>query len=243
MESPKTIESLGFIIKKETLALLESEFKYSDLILEDLDPYPGFYDQFYIPVNEEEKKPRSIFAITKDLPFELMNDFIRKTVSIRNQINTRFDAVIGRVTLQNNLVNCIRIYMDDYNNLPQLIELYKQYGTEFLQTRTIKPYSSVIHLWKFMTLEEIVPSVYKDTELKDTYYFKVNKYVSWPKFETITTSIRNNNNHKVYDAAQAGYYSREGIVELVRIYDQKATLDNLIYLKEKYDLEIERAHF
>lgn len=243
MDSPKTIESLGFIMKKETLSLLESEFKYNELILEDLDPYPGFYDHFHIPLNEDEKKPRSIFAITKDLPFERMNEFIRITAAIRSKTDIHFDAVIGRLTLQNSLVNCIRIYMDDYNRLPQLMELYKQFGTEFLPTRSIKPYSSVIHLWKFMILEEIVPTIYRDTELKDTYYFKVPAYVNWQKFETISTSIRNNNNHKVYDAAQAGYYSSEGIIEMVRIYDQKATLDNLIYLKEKYELEIERAHF
>lgn len=243
MENPKTIESLGFVIKKETLCLLESEHKFSDLILEDLDPYPGFYDHFHIPVNEEEKKPRSIFGIIKDLPFERMNDFIRTTTLIRQNFSPRFDAVFGRLTMQNSLVNCIRIYMDDYNRLPELIDLYKRNGIEFLQTRTIKPYSSVIHLWKFMRLEEIIPTIYRDTELKDTYYFKVHKYVSWPKFETISTSIRNNNNHKVYDAAQAGYYSHDGIVEMVRIYDQKATLDNLIYLKEKYELEIERSLF
>lgn len=243
MENPKSIESLGFVIKKETLCLLASEHKYNELILEDLDPYPGFYDHFHIPVNEEEKKPRSIFAVTKDLSFEQMNDFIRMTSNIRKSFDKRFDSVMGRLTFQNGLVTCIRIYMDDYNSLPALIEAYRQQGIEFLQTRNVKPYSSVINIWKYMLLEEIVPGIYRDTELKDTYYFKVSRYVSWPKFEVITANVRNNNNHKVYDAAQSGYYSHDGIIEMVRIYDQKATLDNLIFLKEKYELEIERSLF
>lgn len=243
MENPKTIESLGFVIKKETLCLLASEHKFSELILEDLDPYPGFYDHFHIPVSEVEKKPRSIFAIIKDLGFEQMNDFIRMTTTIRSSFNSRFDAVMGRLSFQNGLVSCIRIYMDDYTSLPRLIEMYKRHGIEFLTSRSVKDYSSVIHIWKFMILEEVVPGIYRDTELKDTYYFKVSKYVSWPKFETITANVRNNNNHKVYDAAQAGYYSHEGIIEMVRIYDQKATLDNLVFLKEKYELEIERSLF
>lgn len=241
MESAKTIESMGFVLKKETLSLLESEHKFSELILEDLDPYPGFYDHFHIPLSEEEKKPRSIFALTKDMTFVQMDEFIRNTNSVKSNFGTRFDAVIGRLMLQNNPVTCIRIYMDDYTALPLLIERYKQSGIEFLPYRTVKPYSSLITIRKFMRLEKIVPNFYRDLELKDTYYFKVDKYVQWSKFETISINIRNNNNHKVYDAAQAGYYNPDGIVEMIRIYDPKATLDNLIFLKEKYDIEIERS--
>lgn len=241
MESAKTIESLGFVVKKETVCILESEHKFSELILEDLDPYPGFYDHFHIPVNEEEKKPRSIFAIIKEMSFEQMDDFIRITSDIKKNFEKRFDAVMGRLSFQNALVTCIRIYMDDYSALPQLIELYKQSGIQYIPTRSVKPYNTMINIKKYMVLEQIVPSIYRDTELKDTFYFMVDRYVSWPKFETITRNIRNNNDHKVYDAAQAGYYNHNGIVEMVRIYDQKATLDNLLYLKEKYELEIERS--
>jgi hypothetical protein len=241
MESFKTIESPGFVLKRETLSPLAAEYKFNELILEDLDQYPGFYDHFHIPVNEDEKKPRSIFAITKDMTFVQMDEFIRNTAAFKKDFGTKFDAVIGRLMMQNNPVTCIRIYMDDYTALPLLIERYKQHGVEFLPNRSIKPYSSLITIRKYMRLEEIIPSFYRDLELSDTYYFKVNKYVTWPKFEAISIAIRNNNNHKVYDAAQAGYYNYDGIIELVRIYDPKATLDNLIFLKEKYDIEIERA--
>ncbi len=243
MENPKTIESLGFVVKKETLSLLASEYKFQELILEDLDPYPGFYDQFFIPVNENEKKPRSIFAITKELRFEQLNDFIRMTREIKKTFTYRFDAVLARLTFQNEMVSAIRIYMDDYSALPKLIEMYKSKGTAFQVSKTVKPYSSLIQIWKYMALEEVIPNIYRDNELADTYYFKVKNYVNWNKFESLTFAIRNNNNHKVYDAAQAGYYSPEGIIELVRIYDQKATLKNLEFLKEKYEVEIERSLF
>lgn len=237
----KNIESLGFIVKKETLCLLESEFKFQELVLEDLDPFPGFYDHFHIPLNEHEKKPRSIFALIKTMSFEQMDDFIRITSSIKKKFDQKFDAVMGRLTFQNSLETCIRIYMDNYLFLPQLIEFYKNNGIEFLQNRTIKPYSSLINIRKYMILEQIVPSIFRDLELQDTYYFIVENYVEWNKFEAITISIRNNTDHKVFDAAQAGIYNRAGVLELVRIYDPKSTLDHLIYLKQKYDLEISRS--
>lgn len=237
----KNIESLGFILKKETLCLLESEFKFQELILEDLDPFPGFYDHFHIPLNEHEKKPRSIFALIKAYSFEQMDDFIRITSNIKKRFDRKFDAVMGRLSFQNNPETCIRIYMDDYLYLPHLIELYKANGIEFLPIRSVKPYSSLINIRKYMVLEQIVPSIYRDLELQDTYYFTVDNYVEWSKFEAITISIRNNSDHKVFDAAQAGIYNRSGVHELVRIYDPKSTLDHLIYLKQKYDIEISRS--
>lgn len=243
MEQFKSIKSLGFIIKKETLSQLASEHKFNEFILEDLDPYPGFYDHFHIPLNEDEKKPRSIFAVVKEFNLEQINDFIRITIAIRKSFNHEFNAVMGRLTYQNSMVSCIRIYMNDYKYLPQLIERFSKLGMQFLPSRSVKPFSSLIYIWKFMKLEEMSEGIYKDTELNDTYYLKVSRHVDFNKFESISISIRNNNNHKVYDAAQAGYYGNEGICEMVRIYDPRATLNNLQFLKEKYEIELERANF
>ncbi|HCT69805.1 MAG TPA: hypothetical protein DF409_00785 [Bacteroidales bacterium] len=91
-----------------------------------------------------------------------------------------------------------------------------------------------------MILEEIATRIYHDTEMADTYYIMVDKYLPWPKFEEISISIRNNWDHKVYDAAQAGIYCKKGVVEMVRIFDRKASLNRLEYLRDKYDIELNR---
>ncbi|HPG33658.1 MAG TPA: hypothetical protein PLM34_07375, partial [Lentimicrobium sp.] len=110
MEHKDYIESLGFVLKKEKLTNLASDYKFNELILEDLDPFPGFYDHFHIPMSETEQKPRSIFAILKTMSLDNMDDFIRKTMKIKMEIPVKFDAVIGQLELQNTQVPCIRIY-------------------------------------------------------------------------------------------------------------------------------------
>ena len=241
MENKKHIESLGFIIKKERLTNLASDYKFNELLLEDLDPFPGFYDHFHIPMNEQEQKPRSIFAIVKSVSFEDMDDFIRMTMNIKKSFPHHFDAIMGRLELQNNQVTCIRIYMDNYIALPELISLYSKNGISFYPNKVVKQYSSLINVRKYFSLEEIAPSIYRDEDMPDTYYFPVEKYLPWPKFEAISVSIRNNWDHKVYGAAQAGIYCKAGVVEMVRIYDRKANVENLKYLKEKYAIEIARS--
>lgn len=241
MENIKHIESLGFIIKKEKLSNLASDFKFSELLLEDLDPFPGFYDHFHIPMNEQEQKPRSIFAIVKSMTLEDMDDFIRITMNIKKSFPHKFDAVMGRLELQNNMVACIRIYMDNYTVLPELISLYSKQGITFLSNKVVKPYVSLINIRKYMILESIAPFIFRDEELPDTYYFPVAKFLAWNNFETMTISIRNNSDHKVYDAAQAGIYSKTGVIELVRIYDRSATIEHLNYLMDKYKVEVARS--
>lgn len=240
MENRKTIESLGFVIKKEKIANLASEHKFSELILEDLDPYPGFYDHYHIPVKEEEQKPRSIFAVIKTRGLDEMDDFIRITRHIKKTTNYTFDAVMGWLELQNSISGCIRIYMNDYHDLPGIIGLYSKYGIEFLANRVIKPFISLITVRKYMVIEEIDPGIYRDTAMADIYYLEAERYLSRPRFEKISDSIRNNWEHKIYDAAQAGIYSREGVVELIRIYDRATNIENLRYLKDKYYLEFSR---
>jgi hypothetical protein len=241
MENRKHIESLGFVIKKEKLSNLASDYKFSELLLEDLDPFPGFYDHFHIPMNEQEQKPRSIFAIVKSMSLEDMDDFIRITMIIKKSFPHNFDAVMGRLELQNNMVACIRIYMDNYTILPELISLYSKKGIVFLTNRVVKPFVSLINIRKYISLEAIAPLIFRDEEMPDTYYFPVDKFLPWNKFEAMTISIRNNYDHKVYDAAQAGIYSRKGVVEMVRIYDRKATIEHLSYLKDKYEIEVARS--
>lgn len=241
MEHKENFESLGFVIKKEKLANLASDYKFSELILEELDPYPGFYDHFHIPMNEKEQRPRSIFALLKSMSLEDMDDFIRITMKIKKDFPFRFDAVIAKLELQNNQYPCIRIYMDNYTALSDLILLYSKNGIGFLPNKVVKPHNSLINVRKYFSLKAIGQNIYKDEDLADTYYFPVEKYLPWPKFESVTIAIRNNWDHKVYDAAQAGIYCKTGIAELVRIYDRKATVEHLAYLKDRYNIEAARS--
>lgn len=240
MENKKVVESLGFVLKKEKIASLASDYKFNELILEDLDPFPGFYDHYHIPVNEEEQKPRSVFAVIKTKGLDEMDDFIRTTVKIKKVTGLNFDAVLGWLEYQNSTAGCIRIKMEDYADLPAIIDNYSKNGIEFLANRTVKPYVSLIAIRKYMILEEIAPRIFRDTEMSDTYYIKVEKHIPWSDFERISISIRNNWDHKVYDAAQAGIYCKSGVVELVRIYDRHTSPERLQYLKEKYDIELQR---
>jgi hypothetical protein len=240
MEDKQKIESLGFIIKKEKLATFVSEVRYPELVLEDIDPFPGFYDQHNHPTNEKEHKPRSVFIIFKEFDVCHEDEFIRKTAHLRSEHKIEFDAVLGTLTLFNKPIPCVRVFMDDYDLLRELIKHYKQMGLVFAPYKDVKPYQSLIKLRKYFEMDRMEKGIYHAADQHNTYYIEVPKFMGWDDFEQVSIAIRNNWDHKIYDAAQAAIYEKNGIVDMVRIYDKKISLQNLQYLQEKYSYESNR---
>lgn len=240
MDQLKPVESLGYILKKEKLASLASDINFKDLILEDLDQYPGFYDQYFIPASEREKRPRSVFLILKEFDVCREDQFIRMTTKIKNRYKPDFDAALGVLQLFNTPEPCIRVFMDDYSRVGELLSFYKQAGLQFQPHRTVPAFMSLIKIRKFFLMSPMAEGIYKSMDQDDIYYFRIPGFLEWEDFERITIHIRNNWTHKIYDAAQVSIYDKSGMIEMVRIFDLKGDLEKLSYLKLRYAHEIER---
>ena len=240
MTMAENIQSLGYILKKEKLASLASDHVHPSLLLESLEPFPGFYEEYFVPTTEREQKPRSVFIVIKNFDVCHEDDFIRMTMHIKRDHLIKFDAALSSIMLFNEPATSIRVNMEDYSQLPELISHYQQVGVKFLPGKQVKPYQSLIKIRRFFDLEVMAEGIYKDADKPDMYYIRVPLFMTWDEFEKATISIRNNFDYKTYDAAQAAIYDKKGIVELVRIYDRKADLSKLQSLQQKYIIEVER---
>lgn len=236
----ENLQSLGYLLKKEKLISLDTDQQFSELLLESLEPYPGFYEEYFIPTSASEKKPKSVFIGIKNFDVCHEDDFIRMTMHIKRDHLIKFDAALSSIMLFNEPATSIRIHMDDYSKLSELIKHYKQVGVKFLSSKQVKPYQSLIKIRRYFDLEIMADGIYKDMDKSDTYYLQVPLFMTWDEFEKATISIRNNFDYKTFDAAQAAIYNKPGIVELVRIYDRKTDLAKLQSLQQKYLIEIER---
>ena len=236
----ENIQSLGYLLKKEKLATLASDKPHPELLLESLQPYPGFYEEYFLPTNEREQRPKSVFMVIKNFDVCHEDDFIRMTMHIKRDHQIKFDAALSSIVLFNEHATSIRVNMDDYSQLVELITHYKQVGVRFQPARQVKPYQSLIKIRRFFDLELMSDGIFKDKDKPDIYYLRVPLFMTWDEFEKVIISIRNNFDYKTYDAAQAAIYNKEGIIELVRIYDRKADLSKLQSLQQKYIIEVER---
>jgi len=236
----ENLQSLGYLLKKEKLASLASDHAHTELLLESLEPFPGFYEEYFVPTTPREQKPKSVFMVIKNFDVCHEDDFIRMTTHIKRDHHIVFDAALSSIVLFNEPSTTIRVNMDDYTQLPELISHYKQVGVKFQPEKQVKPFQSLIKIRRFFDLEVMAEGVYKDADKPDTYYLQVPLFMTWSEFETATIAIRNNFDYKTYDAAQAAIYNKPGIIELVRIYDRKADILKLRSLRQKYIIEVER---
>lgn len=236
----ENIQSLGYLLKREKLASLASDSIHPELLLESLNPYPGFYEEYFVPTTAREQKPKSVFMVIKNFDVCHEDDFIRITMHIKRDHQIAFDAALSSIVLYNQPATSIRVNMHDYSQLPELISHYKKVGVKFQANKQVKPYQSLIKIRRFFDLEVMAEGVFKDADKEDTYYIRVPLFMTWDEFEKATIAIRNNFDYKTYDAAQAAIYNKPGIVELVRIFDRKADLSKLQLLQQKYIIEVER---
>jgi hypothetical protein len=236
----ENIQSLGYLLKREKLATLASDHSLPELLLESLDPFPGFYEEYFVPTTERENRPKSVFMVIKNFDVCHEDDFIRMTMHIKRDHQIKFDAALSSIMLFNEPSTSIRVHMEDYSQLPELINHYKKVGVRFQLHKQVKPFQSLIKIRRFFDLGIMADGIFKDLDKPDTYYLQIPFFFSWDEFEKATIAIRNNFDYKTYDAAQAAIYEKQGIVELVRIYDRKTDLSKLQSLRQKYLIEVER---
>ena len=234
----ENIQLLEYLLNREKLASLALDYGHNELLLESLESYPGFYEEYFVPTTASEQRPKSVFIVIKNFDVCHEDDFIRMSMHIKSDYKILVDAVLSSIVLFNEPATTIRVHRDDFGQLPALINHYYQEGIKFQPVKNVEPYQSQIKIRRFFDLEVMSDVIYKDLDKADTYYLKVPLYITWEEFEKATIAIRNTFDYKTYDAAQAAIYDKPGIGELVRIYDHKADLSKLQSIQHKYIIEV-----
>lgn len=225
------IETVGTISKKETICSLEEGFCNGTLILESKFPFPGYYSAT-VP-DKEVLNPRSVYLITKKV--HQAENIMRINHDVKKSFKKRFDATVGEITVFNESRPCIRIkLLDDYKHLPELVDLYRKHGIQFLKYRKVKSYYGLIKVSKYFVLESPEPGFYIDVENPEMCYFQIPAYLKWNTFEKITISLKRNIDDNKFDAAIGTIFRKNCLVDVVRIYATNMTGDKLKYLKGRY---------
>jgi hypothetical protein len=231
----KRLETVGTITKMETLASIEHDTDKA-LVLETLKPYPGYHGTT-VP---EQLNPISLFLVTnKKYSGEQV---IRATMALKKVFDHEFDAVPGQITVFNTLTPCIRIKdLKQYEQIDELVKLYRANGIDFLKDKKMAPFNGLIKIRKYFSLDVAGDFIFKDLDNPSMAYFEIPRLLDWDTFESITMGIKNNMVDKNnFDAGLGVFFTPEGIIDNVRIYDEELDLEDVKFIREKYLEEIAR---
>lgn len=219
------LETIGTIEKKEMLGPVG----YKELVLEAFQPFPGYHGT-NVP---DHIKPNSLFAITRSKYTE--EKIIRAIQKIKSERGFSFDGSPGMVTLYNMLNPCIRFKdLDTYDELPPILKAFEDDGIEFMSNRKIEPYTGIIKVKKYFLVEVLSDYLFKDAEDPNMHYFSIPIQLRFNQFEKITIDLKNNLEDSRFDVALGTIFRKTGVIDVIRIYDDKCTPEKLNLIRSKY---------
>ncbi len=233
MKNSEIIQTLGGVAKEESLVTLTEHIMPNSFVLETLEPFPGYHGTD-LPT---DIKPVSVFLITK-VKYST-EKILRVAYNIKKYFLHPFDAVPGTICIQNVIIPCIRIRdLDNYELIGDLQKCFFSEGILFARKKNINS-EAIIKLKKHFSLQEIAEGIYKDIDDHSMFYLRINHQLNWQMFTQITRKIRNNIDLSNFDAGLAAIYTKD-ILDVVRIFSNNISLEELKILQEKYNQEIEK---
>lgn len=228
----KTIVAAGSITKKEKVKAVNSKL-FNTTVLEIEEPYPGYYHA--IPVSNSIN---SIFLLVQNKYFP--ESILRASEQVKKSLDVKFDAAYSRIGFGNNLDTHIAIRLinlESYEDIKQIQLAYSDAGIEFepeLNLDLSVPIS--ININRLFSLNSISDGIYENEFMSGMKYILLEKGGDWEWFEKLTVKVKNNFNRNNFDVAHGVIFRKEGLLDMVRVYDKNITLSELIELKKLYNL-------
>lgn len=209
----------GSVRKMDKLATFESPLLIPELVLETVEPFPGYYERFSHFTELYKNKKESFYLVLKHPGQNGFEErFLRATWQIRASSGLDFSAARGTIHLQGKEYQCLRLRVSRLFDVKTLLDAYKEAGFEFIRSRNIHAYLSPVEVKKFFDLAPMGDGLYKELNQACTYYILIPHPITLEQLKAYADTVRINYNCQMMDAALASIYTRRGVMDLIRIY-------------------------
>ncbi len=219
------------LIKEEPLSTLEPALTDGNTcVLESTSPFFGYYQD--APMGKPD--PHIYCVLDREHSFMAV---IRATTRINEKRRNPVDVATGRLFLLDRACPVIRIkHMQHFNQVPLVQQALMHEGISFKKRqRTIREQMGVIHLSKMLYLLPVdVDGLYMDADDPTKAYFEMPGCLSWDDFKSLTTQAKYDTSILYYDAAQATIVKEGKIVDLVRVFRERITEEQLKAISDRY---------
>ncbi len=220
-------QTLGLIFKEEKVASLDFNIIDKTLVLEAVNPYPGYYRD-----DNKSKEKISVYMVSKNsLDIEIVARLANK---IKPDLDFDFTASYSTVCIKNSTFNTIRFFeIDDYSKVIKIQKALIKNNFEFEKFQKING-EALIRVSKFLKIEVAEDVLFIDGDTKDFLYFEISKELNWNKFRDLTIGIRNSWKLANFDAALGSVFLDGQIHEIIRIYSKNANLNDFREIRKRF---------
>jgi hypothetical protein len=233
MKNPDSIETMGAILKEESLQTVDHNIFQNTLVLESQAPFPGYHGD-NMPF---DTKPDSIYLVTTK--HYLAENIFRIAQCMCNYHNLNFDSCPADIFIYNTHFPCIRIRgLGDYSNIAEIQGCFIDQGIAFMKKRKINA-SGLIRIDKVFSFLRMDDHIFKDLDDELTFYTEIPYHITWNMFRKVTETVKNNLDNSNFDAA-LGFVLLKQVIDFVRVYAQNPDLKRLQGIRNRYIEEIRK---
>lgn len=226
--SKATFSSRGTVTKKEQITSASHLAEAGVMIFETQHPYYGYYGTT-VPENPDTS---SYFLVIRMQHTD--ERIIRAIQAVKESFTINFDAVPGRIAFNNKMHGAIRLKCIADKHIPELVDRLSDQGIEFIAKGKQTEVESLINISKYFETEEVEEGIFIDLNSETFAYLKISRKLDWEQFVSLTNRVRNNVLAITFDSAQAIMYDKAGIIDMVRVYSENRSVDNLRAIRKRY---------
>ncbi|WP_047444357.1 hypothetical protein [Alistipes sp. ZOR0009] len=234
MERRMFVETLGLLTKLEKLVSVNQHIQPNTLLLENTQPYPGYYSQHEVDL----EKPRTVFIVTKER--YSIDEVLRLMYEARKIFNHQLDATPCKISIFSDSYYAIRVrHLKNFGMVKDFQDFLRGEGVVFLKHRAIND-TATLEIQKLFNLEEIIAGVYQDLDESGERYISLSVKLDFGQFVKVTQAVKNNIDENNFDAALAVFYRKNGVVDAVRVFEPFISIHNLEKIRMAYEDQIRR---
>ena len=232
MEDHQHCEVFGTLEKLEQFNSLNENIISGSLVFESPAPFWGYYNEFDSP--HTKLSPHYIYIAINTT--HAVFDVVRAFQKVRKEFDFDLDAAKAFIKFNDRFYNAIRLrHITDYAKVKAVQESFVKHGISMLMaTGNWKNVTTHVSLKKVFCIEQLTDAIYKDSCEGNHYYLEIPKTLTFEEFAEVTAKVRNNWLGSKFDAALGYFLKEKEVVEIVRIYSELLTLEQLKDIQKLY---------
>ncbi len=229
----KKTEVFVNLTKKDTVVSLEEKILAGSLVLESLNPFPGYYHNLPTDISS------MYLYLVLDASYPL-EEILRATQAVEKKYDWNLDAGKAYISIGSTELNAIRIrHLPSIDLVEGIQQAYTSQGINFLMKKKVQgKLEAMVKIVKFLKLEELSDGIFLNLEDPTFAYVVIPEYLDTDRFTKVSMDVKYNWEGHEFDAARASFYNEGKLYEAVRIFSDKMDLEYLQAIKKIYHSKI-----
>ncbi len=194
---------------------------------------PDYYARNNFPPNQKKFAHRHLYLLVKDQVICFQDLALRNAYHLRQNQNLSIKMFPGQIKFHKHLYQCIRIRVNDINELPLLISNFESIGIKFLNNKQVQEDHAHVVYKKYVEYEKLNEGVFRDIQNENTYFFSTPHRIEFDQFTAVMEQIKMSCNFNLFDSFLSYLFIKEKVIDLIGIYSDHCDQSRFTEMKEE----------